>query len=1324
MKKAKLVSTVIAAAIVVTQLNVLASVENTMTMPVQSWVMNTHDTLDSRMNTAVVLKPGDMTAYVNNKKVKQSTPPYFEGENVIVSLDFIAEAVGSVVEKDDEYKTVKIMRQTYTVDFKENNDTMVVRNMITENKHMGSPSVVKDGVWYIPVKDFVEALGLTYYKSSDNIVFICENNDSFDEDKDAGQIAELSALFENIVAEPIVLYVTPGDGGGKGTFENPYRGIEAAKEVVRKRLDNGKQCDITVYMRGGRYELDKTLTFNSSDSGNGHSVVTYKNYENETVYITPSRQVKVWKKYKDGIYIGRVNPKWSGEYLFENGERSWPARTPNEGWYTWTADPNTDGKSVIIDINKFGSFNNINSAKISYWHSGWFTAVNNITSIDKESGVLKTDENISGGASGSNRYFIGGVLEFLDQPGEFYDDKGGYVYYKPRSKDIKMADIDYPAFSGDIIKFQGENEENPVRNIRFDGVVIENSAGVWTGSGVSMTNTRNIYVENCIIRNTSYHGISISGNGKNNEVRNCHVYNTGKSGIELYGNYQGYIRTTLRNNKVINCHIHDVGQVLGEASCVHIFSAGYNEVKNNLCYNSPRYDISLAGFDIYTWQYRSAVDGVEPTYENRAIFGHVKNNIIAFNDCSNANTASDDTAPINLWNVDPGNIVYSNYVHDSTTPFGFHFGIYLDDKCENTLVRKNIVKNIHSSGNTSWSGGGSAWSVLMIKGQNNRVENNYLVDNPDMMQGVYQMFNDASGEEIPNKTCMNNIFMNSGENLYYYTGWREDALAEADGNIYYNDSGVYSVGGDAPMRTYDGWVSNFGGTIESSSKVANPEFMDDEDYRLKYTSLGLSNGIKDISILDIGLTKDYPYAYDISKPDKIYVREYGAEGLRSYINLKSGQIVKTEALVRSDAGFTVNDCILKYHSSSPGIATVDNEGNITGVSKGVSSVTVTATKNGKSVQTLLDILVDDSTKSIEIAGVPTVIAAGKSADIKVVATTELGRTYLVSDAEIRCSGFTIDEFNKATAKTEGTGTVTASYKLLDKTLEAASVVPIVDGMINKAEVVLSDQWVNEGDSVTAVVKAFNEYGSAIPAADMSIKYSIQNAKVISTENETATIIAERSGVINLNAEVKYHGVVKQVINNVYVSSSKELGDGWQIAIIGNSNGFVNKTDDGKYSMVTDSLDIFGQNDDFLFMYKEMDVSELKDGMGVTCTVNSYDLVSSDSHAVGVMIRNGLQQNASHAQMRVQPDGSIRGIYRKKDGEWSGYLLGNSVNLPYKLRVTREGSKCKFAYGTEESMTEIGSEEVTFDNKVYLGIAFMANSKGAAGAATVSDVIIK
>ena len=90
----------------------------------------------------------------------------------------------------------------------------------------------------------------------------------------------------SVLAANAQIYVSPnGDDHDTGTKQQPVRTLERARDLVRTR-NRDMHADITVFLEGGTYRLDRTLELDQRDSGtNGHAVV-YAAVPGETPVIS------------------------------------------------------------------------------------------------------------------------------------------------------------------------------------------------------------------------------------------------------------------------------------------------------------------------------------------------------------------------------------------------------------------------------------------------------------------------------------------------------------------------------------------------------------------------------------------------------------------------------------------------------------------------------------------------------------------------------------------------------------------------------------------------------------------------------------------------------------------------------------------------------------------------------------------------------------------------------------------------------------------------------------------------------------------------------
>ncbi len=113
---------------------------------------------------------------------------------------------------------------------------------------------------------------------------------------------------ETPATAPNSIYVAPdGDDTADGTIDAPLATLDGARLKVRSILPEAKE-PITVCFRGGDYYIEKSVTFDESDSGTETAPVTYRAYEGETVRLLGAKKVDPSKiTPADDAFKARLN---------------------------------------------------------------------------------------------------------------------------------------------------------------------------------------------------------------------------------------------------------------------------------------------------------------------------------------------------------------------------------------------------------------------------------------------------------------------------------------------------------------------------------------------------------------------------------------------------------------------------------------------------------------------------------------------------------------------------------------------------------------------------------------------------------------------------------------------------------------------------------------------------------------------------------------------------------------------------------------------------------------------------------------------------------
>ncbi|MFW6218652.1 MAG: right-handed parallel beta-helix repeat-containing protein [Bacteroidota bacterium] len=449
-------------------------------------------------------------------------------------------------------------------------------------------------------------------------------------------------VFSSCQPEEMSLFVSPGGSDNSpGTLDKPLQSISGARDMVRKLKNESPGNKIIVYFREGVYDVEQTIEFNESDSGNSDNPVIYKNYNDEKVVFSggktvPSEAFKplTEKHVLDKIIdeeakskIVQVNLKDLGisNYgtikqhgfsvailpaqmeLFVNSEPQTLARWPNEGRINIPELIDEGSLPIENDFSGRGGTIRYTDERHNLWHNpdeiwiwGFFKAgyaddnigIESIDTIKKTIkfkhphmfGMAKTDREHEW--TGRNAgYHVFNVLEEIDMPGEYYIDREkGILYYYPK-EDLSKSEIVVSVIEDPLLALEG------VSNLVFEGIIFEYGKGM----GVYLERGNNNIFRSCIFRNFGTIAVMF-GKGVSGVDYPIHEF-TGTLTSRTVGNLKAhhYENTDFyneagKNHGIISCNIYNTGSgglVLSGGNRTTLEEGG-NYVVNSEFYNVNR----------------------------------------------------------------------------------------------------------------------------------------------------------------------------------------------------------------------------------------------------------------------------------------------------------------------------------------------------------------------------------------------------------------------------------------------------------------------------------------------------------------------------------------------------------------------------------------------------------------------------------------------------------------------------------------------------------------------------------------------------------------
>ena len=510
-----------------------------------------------------------------------------------------------------------------------------------------------------------------------------------------------------------------GSDQSLGSAEAPFRTLEHARDEIR-RLKSAGDLPVdgaVVTLRAGVYQLDRAFELTVQDGGTLTGPIVYSAQAVGQVHLSGGRVLTNWHKVTDPKILERLDPaaraqvwvsdlraqgitnfgamkpapSWgqseAGLELFFNDKPMTIARWPNEGTITISAalgpTPHQEGGEqgqvegiIAVQTDRLKRW--VGEPDImadGFWFFDWADQRQRVESIDPIKGVLTLSKpyHVYGYRKGQ-WFYVYNLLSELDRPGEWYLDrsKGALYFWPPAPLTSNQAVV---SILPRLVNIQN------AAHVRVEGLTLEAASGLANGPGelynaaIAISESTNVVVANCQIRNCGSWGVIIKG-GSSDQVVGCDLYQTGDGGVWLEGGDRQ--KLTPGEHSVENCHIHHFSRwnsVYNPA--VRLRGVG-NRAAHNLIHDAPHMAIDFGGND-HLIEYNEIHHVVQDSNDAGAIY-----------------TGRD-------WSM-RGHVIRYNYLHDirGRGQRGC-VGVYLDDCFSSATVFANIFARVSSA---AFIGGG------------------------------------------------------------------------------------------------------------------------------------------------------------------------------------------------------------------------------------------------------------------------------------------------------------------------------------------------------------------------------------------------------------------------------------------------------------------------------------------------------------------------------------------------------------------------------------------------------------------------------------------
>ncbi len=539
------------------------------------------------------------------------------------------------------------------------------------------------------------------------------------------------------------LYLAPsGSDSNTGTSASPWKTLEKARDYIRDgRQTDSFSGDVYVILQDGTYELSKTFSLTSLDSGKDGYKVIYKAQNPGQVIISGGSVITAWTDPdNDGIWQASVSSESHARQLYVNGKRATRARTGGGGgWYY--KDRGTGEYGAPAGTANWANQSDIELVILHNWKMdrGLIKSISGgvATVTDEHWALAKLGPFGNVGAApswtyGVNPAWVENVFEELNVAGEWYLNRStDTLYYKPRSGESMTG-----ANAVSVVLPRLEKLVNGigVRDITFEG--LQFSYATWLlpsspkgyvsiQSGAVLTDPDYITIEdafdgleetpgNVHFEKSSYllfedntfkhlgaNGLRLGRSSQYNTVFNNTFTDISASSVVI-GNLQDHHiprDKAVKDNLIDNNLIHNVGVEYYDAVGLKVNYTERTVIINNTIHNLPAGGISIGWgwgrYDVNNFNF--ITDNTGKAYNSATV---VRDNLILHNRIYNYTQKLGDTAGIYNLGASPKMRILSNLIHDGKLPSSgtrMTLGIYMDNGTRGAQFDSNGVYNISSN---------------------------------------------------------------------------------------------------------------------------------------------------------------------------------------------------------------------------------------------------------------------------------------------------------------------------------------------------------------------------------------------------------------------------------------------------------------------------------------------------------------------------------------------------------------------------------------------------------------------------------------------------
>jgi len=507
-----------------------------------------------------------------------------------------------------------------------------------------------------------------------------------------------------------VLYAAPDGTGSDCTYTAPCS-LPGAQAVVRI-LNTVMTGELRVYLRGGTYALTTPWVFTAADSGSGGHDVVWRAFPGETPVLSGGVPVGPWSLVDPGKNIHRASVPSDSRQLYVGDHRAVRARGPAAPpGFVETATGYTAPDAAMA---AWADITAVEVVGHRYWKSFRCPLASVIGADVTVQAPCWTDAQLHKDMDVDFTLdlpqWFENARELLDEPGEFYLDRGALVvdHIPQAGVDLAAAPAVLPVL--ETLLHGAGTLDAPLQHVRFEGLTFAHAAwrapsgpqgyvelqagirlvggGTWasekTPAAVRFEAANHVTIAGCSFTHLGAGGLSFELGAHDNLVVGNRFEDISAGAIQLgdvtetWHHHPDDPATIVADNTVRDNFVTRTG--VEYPSTVAIW-AGYTEgtrIEHNDLFDLPYTAISVG----WGW---GAVDVDFPTPAS-SLDNHIENNRVGYH-----LRVLEDGGGIYTLGAQMGSTNSGNYVHNQGHPYG---ALYLDNGTQHWAVTGNVVEKV------------------------------------------------------------------------------------------------------------------------------------------------------------------------------------------------------------------------------------------------------------------------------------------------------------------------------------------------------------------------------------------------------------------------------------------------------------------------------------------------------------------------------------------------------------------------------------------------------------------------------------------------------